>query len=145
MEASARQWATFVALGLLFTMTPAAKAAGPCDLLTVEEIAQVLGNPVSPMPLGTTGCMWRGRPQSVNIVQRPASAWERIITPVQGITKTDVSGIGEAASLSGMGNTWTLSVKQGNNVLVLTVSGAKSPDQLRSSEESLARLALKHL
>ena len=62
-----------------------------------------------------------------------------------GMTKTDVSGIGDAASLSGMQNTWTLSVRQGNNVIVLTVYGAKSPDQQRSSEESLARLALKHL
>jgi hypothetical protein len=67
------------------------------------------------------------------------------ILPVQGMTKTDVSGIGDAASLSGMQNIWTLSVKQGNNVIVLTVYGAKSPDQQRSSEESLARLALKHL
>jgi len=65
--------------------------------------------------------------------------------PGQGMTKTDVSGIGDAASLSEMQNIWTLSVKQGNNVIVLTVYGAKSPDQQRSSEESLARLALKHL
>jgi hypothetical protein len=145
MEASALRWGTFVAFGLLFTLPGAASAAEPCDLLTVEEIAQVLGNPVSPMPVGTTGCMWKGSPQYVSIVQRPASAWGRIIMPVQGMTKTDVGGIGDAASLSGMQNTWTLSVKQGNNVIVLTVYGAKNPDQQRSSEESLARLALKHL
>jgi hypothetical protein len=123
----------------------AARAAGPCDLLTVEEVAQVLGNTVSPMPVGTTGCMWKGSPQYVSIVQRTASAWQRIIMPVQGMTKTEVSGIGDAASLSGMQNIWTLSVKQGNNVIVLTVYSAKSPDQQRSSEESLARIALKHL
>jgi hypothetical protein len=145
MQATARRWATFVALGLLFTLPGAASAAGPCDLLTLEEIAQVLGNPVSPTPVGTTGCMWKGSPQYVSIVQRPASAWGRIIMPVPGVTKTDVSGIGDEASLSGMQNIWTLSVKQGNSVIVLTVYGAKSPDQQRSSEESLARLALKHL
>lgn len=145
MEASARRWATFVAFGLLFGLPQAASAAGPCDLLTVQEIARVLGNPVTPMPVGTTGCMWKGSPQYVSIVQRPASAWGRIILPVQGMTKTDVGGIGDAASLSGMQDIWTLSVKQGNNVIVLTVYGAKSPDQQRSSEESLARLALKHL
>ena len=76
---------------------------------------------------------------------RPASAWTRITMPGPGITKTDVSGIGDAASFSGMQNNWTLSVKQGNSVIVLTVNNAKSPEQQRSSEESLAKLALKRL
>ena len=145
MKASARRWGVLVAFGLLATLPRIVSAAEPCKLLTVEEIAQVLGNSVSPMPLGTTGCMWKGSPQGVSIALRDASAWARTIMPVQGMTKTDVSGIGDAASLSGMQNTWTLSVRQGNNVIVLTVYGAKNPDQQRSSEESLARLALKHL
>ena len=145
MKASARRWAVLVAFGLLATLPRIVSAAEPCKLLTAEEIAQVLGNSVSPMPLGTTGCMWKGSPQGVSIALRDASVWARTIMPVQGMTKTDVSGIGDAASLSGMQNTWTLSVRQGNNVIVLTVYGAKSPDQQRSSEESLARLALKHL
>jgi len=38
-----------------------------------------------------------------------------------------------------------LSVKQGNSVIVMTVNNAKSPDQQRSSEESLVKLALKRL
>jgi hypothetical protein len=145
MKASAHRWAVLAAFGLLTTLPRIVSAAEPCKLLTVEEIAQVLGNSVSPMPLGTTGCMWKGSPQRVSIVRLDASAWARTIMPVQGMTKTDVSGIGDAASLSGMQNIWTLSVKQGSNVIVLTVYGAKSPDQQRSSEESLARLALKHL
>ncbi|SPE31561.1 exported hypothetical protein [Candidatus Sulfotelmatomonas gaucii] len=145
MNSSVRHWGALLAFGLLATLPMVASAAEPCKLLTAEEIAQVLGNPVSPMPLGTTGCMWKGSPQGVSIALRDASAWARTIMPVQGMTKTDVSGIGDAASLSGMQNTWTLSVRQGNNVIVLTVYGAKSPDQQRSSEESLARLALKDL
>jgi len=145
MEASARRWGMLVASGLLFTLPRAVSAAEPCKLLNVQEIAQVLGNSVSPMPLGTTGCMWKGSPQSVSIVLRDASIWGRTITPVPGMTKTDVGGLGDAAQFSGMQNIWTLSVKQGNNVIVLTVYGAKSPDQQRSSAESLARLALKHL
>jgi len=120
-------------------------AAEPCKLLTVQDIAQVLGNSVSPTPLGTAGCMWKGNPQYVSITLRDASAWARTIAPGPGIAKTDVSGIGDAAQFSGMQNIWTLSVKQGNNVVVLTVYGAKSSDQQRSSEESLVRLALKHL
>jgi hypothetical protein len=92
--------------------------------LTGEEIAQLTGNPVSPMPFGNSGCMWKGSPQYVSIVLRDASAWARITMRGPGITKTDVSGIGDAAQFSdshGMPNFWTLSAKQGNNVIVLTV------------------------
>ncbi len=145
MAVSTRRWALFAAFGFLSTLPLAVSAAEPCKLLTVQQIAQVLGNSVSPTPLGTTGCMWKGTPQYVSIVLRDASAWARITTQVPGITKTDVSGIGNAAQFSGMQNIWTLSVKQGNNVVVLTVYGAKGADRQRSSEESLARLALKHL
>lgn len=145
MSASSRRWAVLVAFGLLAALPRIVSAAEPCKLLTAAEVAQVLGNSVSSMQLGATGCMWKGTPQGVSIAMRDASAWARTIMPVQGMTKTDVSGIGDAASFSGMQNIWTLSVKQGNNVIVLTVYGAKSPDQQRSSEESLARLALKHL
>jgi hypothetical protein len=145
MEVFKRRWAMPLALALAFALPQAAGAAEPCTLLTVQEITQVLGNSVSPMPLGTTGCMWKGSPQYVSIVLRDASAWARTTAPGPGITKTDVTGIGDAAQFSGMQNIWTLSVKQGNNVVVLTVYGAKSPDQQRSSEESLVRLALKGL
>ena len=145
MELSVRRWGALVAFGLLSTLPQAVSAAEPCKLLAVEEIAQVLGASVSPTPLGTTGCMWKGSSQRVSIVLRDASAWARITAPGPNITKTDVSGLGDAAQFSGMSNYWTLSVKQGANVVVLTVYDAKSPDQQRSSEESLARLVLKRL
>ena len=145
MKASAHRLGVLVAFGLLATLPQIVSAAEPCNLLTVQEIAQVLGNSVSPTPVATTSCMWKGSPQGVSIVLRDASAWSRITTPVPNVTKTDVGGIGDAASFSSVQNRWTLSVKQGNNVIVLTVSGAKDPDQQRSAEESLAKLALKRL
>jgi len=145
MEVSARRWGALAAFGLLSMLPRAVGAAEPCKLLTVQEIGQVLGASVSPGPLGTTGCMWAGGSQRVSIVLRDATAWVRITAPVSNITKTDVSGLGDAAQFSGNQTEWTLSVKQGANVIVLTVYGAKSPDQQRSSEESLARLALKRL
>ncbi len=145
MNSSARHWGALFAFALLATLPMVAKAAEPCNLLTMQEIAKALGNPVSPMPLGTTGCMWKGSPQGVSIVLRDASAWARITMSGPGITKADVSGIGDAASFSGMQNNWTLSVKQGNSVIVLTVNNARTPDQQRSSEESLVKLALKRL
>jgi hypothetical protein len=145
MKLSVRRWSATVTFGLVFTLSLPVSAADHCKLLTDQEIAQALGNSVSPSPLGSTGCMWKGTPQYVSIVVRPASSWDRIIMPVQGATKTDISGIGDAASFSGMQNIWTLSVKRGSNIIVLTVYGAKTPDQQKSSEQSLAKLALKHL
>ncbi len=148
MEASAYRWGALAAFGLFSTLAQAANAAEPCKLLTVQEIGQVLNTSVSPpSPLGTTGCIWSGSAQRVSIVIRPATAWERITMPIPGITKTNVSGLGEAASISGIDNQnlLTLSVKQGANVIVLTVTGVNDTGRQRSAEESLARLALPRL
>lgn len=67
--------------------------------------------------------------------------------PSPGITKTSISGLGEAVSLSGLDkeSILTLSVKQGANVIVLTVYGVNGTEQQRSLEESLARIALPRL
>jgi hypothetical protein len=81
----------------------------------------------------------------VSIVLRDATAWARITTPVPSVTKTDVSGIGDAAQYSGIKDNWTLSVKKGGSVIILTVAGGKDIQHERSSEESLARLALGRL
>lgn len=154
MEVSAHRWGALAAFGLLSTLPQAVSAAEPCKLLTVAEIGQVLGASVAPpTPLVTTGCLWVGSSQRVSIVVRPATAWARITMPVPGITKTDVSGLGEAASISGPAQAahsgkesdLTLSVKQGANVIVLTVTGVKGTERQRSAEESLARLTLPRL
>lgn len=153
MERSARRWAGLAVLGLVSTLPPAVNAAEPCMLLTVQEVSQVLGGSVSPQPLGTTGCMWTDGPQRVSIVRRDATAWSRITMPVHGITKTNVNGLGDAASISGLDeavhpgqeNVLTLAVKQGANVILLTVYGVKDTERQRSLEESLARLALPRL
>ena len=147
-------WGAFAAFGLLSMLPQTVSAADPCKLLTAQEIGQVLGASISaPTPLGTTGCLWAGNSQRVSIVLRDATAWTRITMSVHGITKTSVSGLGEAASISGLDeaghqgkeNVLTLSVKQGGSVIVLTVYGVKGADRQRSSEESLARLALRRL
>ncbi len=153
MKLSARRLGALAAFGLLSTLPRAAYATEPCKLMTVQEVAQVLGGTVSSSPLGTTGCFWAGGTQKVSIVVRDASAWARITIPVQGMTKTNISGLGDAASISGLdqtvhpgqSNVLTLSVKQGASVIVLTVYGVDDPARQRSMEESLARLALPRL
>ncbi len=147
MGGSARRWGALAAFGLLFTLPRVVSAAEPCKLLTVQEISQALGASLSPTPLGTTGCLWTGKPQRVSIVLRPAAVWTQLTTPIRGINKTSVTGLGDAAQISDSGkeNVLTLSVKQGANVIVLTVYGIQSPERQRSVEESLARLALPRL
>ena len=145
MEVSARRWGAFATFGLLFTLPQPVSAAEPCKLLTEQEIGQVLGVSVSSAPVGTTGCIWAGGSQKVSIVVRPATAWARITAPSPGSTKTSVSGLGDAAQYSGKDEAVTLSVKQGANVIVLTVYGVKGAERQRSLEESLARLALRRL
>jgi len=143
MAAPARQRGALAAVSLIFLSPQAASAAEPCKLLTVQEISQVLGALVaSPAPLGTTGCLWA---QRVSLTLRPATAWARITMPGPGITKTSVNGLGEAASVSEMQQVVTLSVKQGANVIILTVYGVNGVERQRAAEESLARLALPRL
>ena len=146
MKVLVDRWATLAALGLLSTLPQVVSAAEPCKLLTVQEVGQALGASAStPAPQGTAGCIWTAGSQRVSITLRDATAWPRLTAQGPGITKTDVSGIGDAAQYSCMQDTWTLSVKQGASVIVLTVYGVKGADRQRSLEESLARLAVHRL
>jgi hypothetical protein len=64
--------------------------------------------------------------------------------PIQGINKTPISGIGDAAQVSDAGkeDAITLSVKKGDHVVVLTVFGLNDRERERSVAESLAKGAL---
>lgn len=147
MQVQAR-WEVLGAFLLFSTLPLAVMAAEPCKLLTAEEIGHAVGGSVSPSPLGSTGCFWKGTSQTVSIVLRDASAWQRITAPGPGMTKTSVSGLGDAAQysgLSGKDDNLTLSVKQGAKVIVLTATGVKGAEKTRSAEAALARLALGRL
>jgi hypothetical protein len=144
MKASTHRLAILLAFGLPLTLSRIAHAADPCKLLTADEVAHVVGNSVSTMPLGTNGCNWKGNPQGASIILRDASIWERTIAPSTILKKESVSGIGDAASFSGSQNQWTLAVKKGNDVFILKVYNG-TPDQQRASEQTLAKLALKRL
>jgi len=145
MKASSLRLATLTALALVLTLPRIASAADPCKLLTADEVAPVIGSSVSPNPFGNNGCMWGNGLQRVILMLGDASTWSQIAAPAPNITKTDVSGIGDAAFFGGGFGTWTLTVKQGNDVISLVVIGAKTPDLQNSSEQTLAKLALKRL
>jgi hypothetical protein len=94
---------------------------------------------------GNNGCIWGSGLQRVILILGDASTWSQITAPSPGVTKNEVSGIGDAAFFGGGFGTWTLTVKRGNDVISLVVIGAKIPDLQKSSEQSLAKLALKRL
>jgi hypothetical protein len=133
-----------------------ASAAEACGLLTAEEIGHALGATVSnTTPLGTTGCIWATNSSKVTLTLKDArdpARWARVTTPFPGMTKSSISGLGDAAQITVAaegGNAKdahaTLSVKQGANIITLQVDGPKDPNQQSTLEQSLARLALARL
>lgn len=156
MKQSAHLWRNLGLLALLAATGPVASAAEPCNLLTAEEINRVLGAKVSnTTPLGTTGCIWATSSSKVTLTLKDAkdpSVWARVTTPVPGMTKSSISGLGDAAQITGAvesGNAKdayaTLSVKQGVHLITLGVYGPKDPKEQSALEQSLARLALGRL
>src|SRR5579864_5019908 len=148
MKCSARRWTAFALLGFMCAHAQAAVGVEPCKLLTADEVGKALGGPISATtPLGTTACIWASGAHRVNIVLRDAAAWARLTMPIQGINKTPISGIGDAAQVSDAGkeDAMTLSAKKGERVIVLTVSGLNDRERERSVAESLAKGALARL
>lgn len=156
MKKSAYRWGTLGVLALLAAGNRVACATEACGLLTVEEIGRVLGSTVSnTTPLGTTGCVWATNSSKVTLTLKDAkdpSRWARVTMPVPGMTKSSISGLGDAAQITvavESGNAKdayaTLSVKRGANIITLGVYGPKDPNQQSALEQSLARLVLGRL
>ena len=113
--------------------------------------------------------MWLAGVARASVVLLPASAWTPTITPVSGMIKRSVGGLGEAAGFSEAAHPspvagchlalhelsagrrcpaesgLTLSIKQGANVVVVMVVGLKDAGREGSAEAALARLALTRL
>ena len=67
-------------------------------------------------------------------------------TPIQGMTKTPVSGIGDDAYYStarGIGT--TLSVRKGSVAFIMTLHSGDSADRIKAREKDLALQILKKL
>ena len=80
------------------------------------------------------------------------SVWARVTTPVPGMTKSPISGLGDAAQVTIAGDSGngkhanaTLSVKHGADILTLGINGPQGADKQSELEQSLARLVLKRL
>jgi hypothetical protein len=119
-----------------------------CALLTLAEVNAVVG---PTLQAGTHAfgnpalCAWTeaGGPTITNKrVLLDITSPERFAvakTPIKGIAKIPVSGLGDDAfyaTVSGIGT--TLEVKKGNNAFTIGVKGGWTPDQALAMEKALA-------
>lgn len=112
-----------------------------CSLLTPAQVGAALGGSVEAGKAFTERvCIWRGAPGkrvTLNLIDLQAFAAAK--TPIgNGITKTEVKGIGDdAVYVSAHGVPTTLTVKKGDAAFTLTVFGF-SDDQTKAKEKELA-------
>jgi hypothetical protein len=152
--------------GILFVIgigrPVAASAADACSLLTEARVSAVLGVSVGAgqhiAANNSLICGWSQAgsttPSSKRVVvdildavgsAKPVDRFNRSKTPVEGITKTPVSGIGDDAfyvTTPGIGT--ALMVKKGSSVIQIRVYGFPV-DEIKEKEKALAQDALPKL
>ena len=122
-----------------------AAPSDPCSLLTPDQISAVIGSTVEAgKAVGTKMCQWLVPNQptglKVAVTLQDSRAFAYAKTPVNDsrITKTPVPGVGdEAIQGTALGKVTTLTVKKGDTVFVVHVTGIPV-DQAQSMEKSLA-------
>jgi hypothetical protein len=130
-------------------------ATDACSLLTQAQVSAVLGVQVEPgehiVPNNTAMCGWSQAghhgPSDKKVVltlytqmgtRTPVDRFNTAKTPIQGVTKTPVSGIGDEAfysTASGLGT--ALVVRKGNTPFHVDVNGL-SVEQVKEKEKTLA-------
>jgi hypothetical protein len=132
--------------------TAAAGAPGEldaCSLITTDEAAAALGEPVDPGTVpepGVHSCLFSGHPtvgfdlNAVEISITSGSDFNPSQESISGLTITPVSGIGDAAYYVSMGAGYqVLNVQKGQTTFSASVLKAGASDsQLQSAEKTLA-------
>jgi hypothetical protein len=133
------------ALAVCSARTAYAQApSDPCTLLTQAQVSAVLGVTVSPgQPISTTGCEWSPQQPSsfnarVTVSLWDAQAFAGMKTPLPGVTKTPVSGVGDEAVYATIAGLTTLSVKKGKVAFVVRIYGVPGQAKQMAMEKSLA-------
>jgi len=140
---------------LLLCATSAAATPDACTLLTQKQVSDVLGVQVGPgehlMPNNTAMCVWTelGHKTTGNrkVVlslytqigsRSPVDRFNTAKTPINGIEKTPVSGVGDEAFYStAPGLETLLVVRKGNTPFHIDVHGFPA-EQLKEKEKILA-------
>lgn len=133
--------ATLIAIEtmLICAQTQGAPALNACSLLTPAQVGAVLGTSVGAGLGGVSNiCIWRGTPpKRVLLTLHPPGQFAALKTPIGGVTKVAVGGVGDDAVSGTDKGATTLSVKKGDVVFVITVAGFPD-EQIKSMEKALA-------
>jgi hypothetical protein len=136
---------------VLGSRTAAAQSGvAPCSLLTSAQVTAAVGVSVgAAQPIATTGCSWTAPHMIVTLSLWDGSKWDQMKTPVPGMNRTAVSGLGDDAFYTTMGpasgkQTATLTVKKGSTAYLIKVYGPNVTDQM-SMEKALAGNVLANL
>ena len=123
-----------------------AAAAGPCALLTTQQVSAVLGASFGkPIPAGAKICEWIATGPSgpngtkkVELVMVPANEFATRLTPMPApVTRTPLS-IGDAANYETTPMGGTLAVQKGDAYFLLQVRGVPLANQ-QAMEVTLAQ------
>jgi len=142
--------AATLALGAIAAPPAGAQApAPPCTLLTPAQVAAEVGAPMrAGEATGTTGCQWVATTEVASAIPRVtlvfygADAWSGMTANFARVTRTTVSGLGDAAVYSTVGNLTTLSVKRGRTVFALRLYGIDGAEKQMAVERALALAVL---
>lgn len=155
---------------LVVAVAPSATAAPPtdaCSLLTQAEISAVVGVQVGPgshiAPTSSKMCQWAPPGgatvefANVLLTLESAASWQSAKAMLQavanapnnnkkgGITMTPISGIGDDALYSSVGNYTKLIVKKGDAVFQLVITSKAPIEKKREMEKALASKVLAKL
>jgi hypothetical protein len=134
------------------TDTPAAGAPttlDACKLITTDEAAAALGEPVDPGAVpeaGSSSCLFSGHPATgisidgVEISITGLGGFDPNKKSIPGLTITPISGVGDAAYYVSIGaGHQVLNVKKGQTTFTVSVLKASGSDsQLQTAEKTLA-------
>ena len=141
--------------------SPAAYSAPPtdaCSLLTAAQVSAALGVSVEAGKAADKSvCEWsqqgaaafRGKAVLLTIIEpignlTPVDRFNAAKTPVPGVVKTPVSGLGDDAVYGGNNFRVALTVKKGNSVFEIMLSGVPIEDS-KAKEKVLAQNVLAKL
>jgi hypothetical protein len=116
----------------------------PCAQVTAAEVSAALGETVAAgQQVNTKTCSWTANKpthQIVTLMYSPPGDWNtRKTRPMPGVTKANVSGIGDEALAGTLANFTTLFVKKGSTIFMVRVYGVPDPDRQLAIEKSIAQ------
>jgi hypothetical protein len=132
-----------ICVSATFGSRTAAAQAAPCSLLTSAQVTAAVGVSVGEaQPIANTGCQWSAPHMLVTVSLWGGSKWDKMKTPVPGMNRTPVSGLGDDAFYTTMGPASgkqfaTLSIKKGGTAYLIKVYGPSVSEQM-SMEKTLA-------